>query len=94
MGDLLKQTALGGFAALGRRHGGRRRGRRSRGRRLRRTVTITHTRDYLRFFEQAVAESATAEDAKAKLLAAYPDAGLVIASDLGTKVAKGEMTWG
>ena len=26
--------------------------------------------------------------------AAYPDAGLVIAADLGTKVAKGEMTWG
>ena len=57
-------------------------------------TAITHTRDYLRFFEQAITESATAEDAKAKLLAAYPDAGLVIASDLGTKVAKGEMTWG
>ncbi len=57
-------------------------------------TAITHTRDYLRFFEQTVAESATAEDAKAKLLAAYPDAGLVIAAELGTKVAKGEMTWG
>ncbi|VXB68131.1 MBL fold metallo-hydrolase [Aeromicrobium sp. 9AM] len=57
-------------------------------------TAITHTRDYLRFFEQTVTESATAEDAKAKLLAAYPDAGLVIAADLGTKVAKGEMTWG
>ena len=57
-------------------------------------TAITHTRDYLRFFEQTVSESATAEDAKAKLLASYPDAGLVIAADLGTKVAKGEMTWG
>lgn len=57
-------------------------------------TAITHTRDYLQFFEQVIGESATAEDAKAKLLAAYPDAGLVIASDLGTKVAKGEMTWG
>lgn len=57
-------------------------------------TAITHTRDYLTLFEQAIGESATAEDAKAKLLAAYPDAGLVIAADLGTKVAKGEMTWG
>ena len=28
------------------------------------------------------------------LLATYPDAGLQIAAGLGTKVAKGEMTWG
>jgi glyoxylase-like metal-dependent hydrolase (beta-lactamase superfamily II) len=57
-------------------------------------TAITHTRDYLRFFEQTVAESTTAEDAKGKLLAAYPEAGLGIAAELGTKVAKGEMTWG
>ena len=45
-------------------------------------------------FEQIVAEAPDAAAAKDKLLAAYPDAGLVIAADLGTKVAKGEMTWG
>jgi len=30
----------------------------------------------------------------ARFLATYPDAGLKIAATLGTKVAKGEMTWG
>lgn len=57
-------------------------------------TAITHTRDYLRAFERIVAEVGTAEAAKAELLVSYPDAGLVIAADLGTKVAKGEMTWG
>jgi glyoxylase-like metal-dependent hydrolase (beta-lactamase superfamily II) len=57
-------------------------------------TAITHTRDYLERFEKTVAESANAADAEAALLAAYPDAGLKIAANLGTKVAKGEMTWG
>ena len=55
---------------------------------------ITHTRDYLARFEDVVATSADAASAEAALLAAYPDAGLAIAASLGTKVAKGEMTWG
>lgn len=55
---------------------------------------ITHTIDYLTRFEQVVADSTDAAVAKATLLQDYPDAGLVIAADLGTKVAKGEMTWG
>ena len=42
----------------------------------------------------AVESSADAAEAEASLLAAYPDAGLTIAAGLGTKVAKGEMTWG
>ena len=57
-------------------------------------TAITHTRDYLRVFEQVVTESTDSAAAKDKLLTAYPDAGLVIAADLGTKVAQGEMTWG
>jgi glyoxylase-like metal-dependent hydrolase (beta-lactamase superfamily II) len=57
-------------------------------------TAITHTRDYLTLFEKAVDASANAADAEASLLAAYPDAGLRIAASLGTKVAKGEMTWG
>jgi glyoxylase-like metal-dependent hydrolase (beta-lactamase superfamily II) len=57
-------------------------------------TAISHTRDYLRQFEQVVTESTDAAGVKDKLLAAYPDAGLVIAADLGSKVAKGEMTWG
>jgi len=57
-------------------------------------TAITHTRDYLELFEKTIASSAEAAEAEASLLAAYPDAGLQIAAGLGTKVAKGEMTWG
>jgi len=57
-------------------------------------TAITHTRDYLELFEKTIASSADAAEAEAALLAAYPDAGLTIAAGLGTKVAKGEMTWG
>ncbi len=54
----------------------------------------TTPRGYLRLFEETVAAAADAAQATEKLLAAYPDAGLVIAAELGTKVAKGELTWG
>ncbi|TCC07470.1 MBL fold metallo-hydrolase [Kribbella soli] len=57
-------------------------------------TAITHTREYLELFEKTIAASADAAEAEAALLAAYPDAGLKIAAGLGTKVAKGEMTWG
>jgi len=57
-------------------------------------TAITHTRDYLELFEKTIASSADAAEAEASLLAAYPHAGLQIAAGLGTKVAKGEMTWG
>jgi len=57
-------------------------------------TAIAHTRDYLGLFEKTVTDAADAAEAEATLLAAYPDAGLQIAAGLGTKVAKGEMTWG
>jgi glyoxylase-like metal-dependent hydrolase (beta-lactamase superfamily II) len=57
-------------------------------------TAIRHTRDYLELFEKIVAVSTDAAEAEAELLAAYPEAGLKIAANLGTKVAKGEMTWG
>ncbi|MEU4393862.1 MBL fold metallo-hydrolase [Kribbella sp. NPDC023855] len=57
-------------------------------------TAITHTREYLELFEKTVAASKNAAEAESSLLAAYPDAGLKIAAGLGTKVAKGEMTWG
>ena len=57
-------------------------------------TAISHTREYLELFEKTLAASADAAQAEASLLAAYPDAGLKIAASLGTKVAKGEMTWG
>jgi lambda repressor-like predicted transcriptional regulator len=34
------------------------------------------------------------ETLKAALLERYPDLGLLVALDLGTQVATGEMTWG
>jgi glyoxylase-like metal-dependent hydrolase (beta-lactamase superfamily II) len=58
------------------------------------TTAISHTRDYLQRFEKIVADSTDAAGANETLLAEYPNAGLAIAADLGTKVAKGEMTWG
>ena len=57
-------------------------------------TAITHTRDYLEHFEKTIAASAEADEAEASLLAAYPDAGLKLAANLGTRVAKGELTWG
>lgn len=57
-------------------------------------TAIRHTREYLRFFEKTVIDSPDAATAEQSLLSAYPDAGLTIAAQLGTKVAKGEMTWG
>lgn len=57
-------------------------------------TAIAHTREYLELFEKTVAGSADAAEAEAALMEAYPDAGLKIAAGLGTKVAKGEMTWG
>ncbi len=58
------------------------------------STAIRHTREYLRFFEKTVADAPDAAAAEESLLAAYPDAGLKIAATLGTKVAKGELTWG
>lgn len=58
------------------------------------TTAIRHTREYLQFFEKAVADSPDAATAEATLLAAYPNDGLQLAANLGTKVAKGEMSWG
>jgi glyoxylase-like metal-dependent hydrolase (beta-lactamase superfamily II) len=57
-------------------------------------TAIAHTRDYLELFEKTVAASANAAEAEAAMLAAFPEAGLKIAANLGTKVAKGEMSWG
>lgn len=57
-------------------------------------TAITHTREYLELFEKTITASTDAAEAESSLLAAYPDAGLKIAAGLGTKVAKGELTWG
>ena len=43
-------------------------------------TAIAHTRDYLGLFEKTVTDAADAAEAEATLLAAYPDAGLQIAT--------------
>jgi glyoxylase-like metal-dependent hydrolase (beta-lactamase superfamily II) len=58
------------------------------------TTAMYHTREYLERFDVLAAESTDGASLEAALLAAYPDAGLAIAAGLGSKVAKGEMTWG
>jgi hypothetical protein len=58
------------------------------------TTAIRHTREYLERFQGLVATSPDGAALEAALIAAYPDAGLAIAAGLGSKVAKGEMTWG
>jgi len=55
---------------------------------------IAYTRDYLTAFEAELPQAATGEALTKALIARYPDAGMLIAAQLGAKVAKGEMTWG
>jgi len=55
---------------------------------------LAYTREYLAAFRRIVAEAADGAAATAALLAAYPQAGMQIAAQLGPKVVKGEMSWG
>jgi hypothetical protein len=55
---------------------------------------IAYTRDYLTAFETELAAADSGEALTKALIARYPDAGMLIAAQLGAKVAKGEMTWG
>ncbi|MEV6979281.1 MBL fold metallo-hydrolase [Kitasatospora sp. NPDC093806] len=58
------------------------------------TSSIDHTRDYLRAFETEVGRAADAAAAREALEQRFPDLGMKLAVDLGTKVAKGELSWG
>ena len=55
---------------------------------------IGYTRDYLSRFETELETAASGSALTDALVAAYPDAGMLIAAQLGAKVATGEMTWG
>lgn len=55
---------------------------------------IAYTRDYLTAFEVELEKADSGEALTKALIARYPDAGMLIAAQLGSKVAKGEMTWG
>jgi glyoxylase-like metal-dependent hydrolase (beta-lactamase superfamily II) len=55
---------------------------------------ITATREYLTTFEKELADAADGAALTARLVELYPDHGMVIAAQIGAKVATGEMTWG
>ncbi|MFJ3792927.1 MBL fold metallo-hydrolase [Kitasatospora sp. NPDC090091] len=57
-------------------------------------TAINHTRDYLRAFETEIGRAPDAAAAKDALERRFPELGMPLAVDLGTKVAKGELTWG
>jgi glyoxylase-like metal-dependent hydrolase (beta-lactamase superfamily II) len=55
---------------------------------------VTNTRDYLLAFEEELALAADGAALTAALTRRYPDYGMLIAAQIGAKVATGEMTWG
>lgn len=55
---------------------------------------IAHTREYLVAFEEELAEAADGAALTDALVKRYPDHGMLIAAQIGAKVAKGEMQWG
>lgn len=55
---------------------------------------IDYTRSYLQEFEQILDRSENAAAVTAALIERYPNSGMLIAAQIGPKVAKGEMTWG
>jgi glyoxylase-like metal-dependent hydrolase (beta-lactamase superfamily II) len=57
-------------------------------------TAITGTREYLVAFDQELGKAADGAALTDALVARYPDRGMLIAAQIGAKVAKGEMTWG
>jgi glyoxylase-like metal-dependent hydrolase (beta-lactamase superfamily II) len=55
---------------------------------------VRHTRDYLNAFEEVLQEQPDGAAVTAELVRRYPDAELLVAAQIGGKVAKGEMAWG
>jgi glyoxylase-like metal-dependent hydrolase (beta-lactamase superfamily II) len=55
---------------------------------------VTGTRDYLLAFEEELARAADGAALTAALTSRYPGHGMLIAAQIGAKVAKGEMSWG
>ncbi|MFD9393565.1 MBL fold metallo-hydrolase [Streptomyces sp. NPDC060000] len=58
------------------------------------TSAITATRDYLLAFEEELGTAADGATLTEALVKRYPDNGMLIAAQIGAKVAKGEMKWG
>ena len=57
-------------------------------------AAIEHTKAYLLAFEEELAKGADSTKLKAAMEARFPDLGMGVALDIGSKVATGEMQWG
>jgi glyoxylase-like metal-dependent hydrolase (beta-lactamase superfamily II) len=55
---------------------------------------VTGTRDYLVAFEEELARAVDGAALAAALTRRYPEHGMLIAAQIGAKVATGEMSWG
>ncbi|MFC9685526.1 MBL fold metallo-hydrolase [Streptomyces sp. NPDC056948] len=55
---------------------------------------IAATREYLVAFDEELGKAADGAALTEALVARYPDNGMLIAAQIGAKVAKGEMKWG
>ena len=55
---------------------------------------IAHTKAYLVAFEEELAKAKDGAGLKAAMEARFPNLGMGVALDIGSKVAKGEMKWG
>ncbi len=55
---------------------------------------IAATREYLVAFDEELAKAADGASLTSALVGRYPGHGMLIAAQIGAKVAKGEMTWG
>jgi glyoxylase-like metal-dependent hydrolase (beta-lactamase superfamily II) len=58
------------------------------------TSAITATRDYLLAFDEELGKAVGGAALTAALTNRYPDHGMLIAAQIGAKVATGEMSWG
>jgi len=55
---------------------------------------VEHTKKYLLAFDEELAKATDAAALKAAMEARFPNLGMGVALDIGSKVAKGEMKWG
>jgi hypothetical protein len=55
---------------------------------------IRYTRDYLNTYEEILAPAPDGAAVTEALVKRYPQSGMLIAAQIGPKVAKGEMKWG
>lgn len=57
-------------------------------------TAVAYTRDYLVEFERLLEQLPDGAALTAALVERHPESGMLIAAQIGSKVAKGEMTWG